>query len=95
MRTWNIPGPLAVTSGTILQIITNDQMLAQEGAVSVTILCDVPFAITNDSGVDAQFSNCANQFPANVPNEINHRRGGIWIITGANGTVTASINSVP
>lgn len=94
MRTWNIPGPIATTSAVQL-IVTNEQVRAREGVVSVTIFCTVPWGVTNNTGVDDQFANCANQYPANVPVELNHCAGDLYIISSGAGTLTASINSVP
>lgn len=94
MRTWNIPGPVAVTAA-VQKLVTNDQVMAQNGAVSVTVNCTVPWGVTNGGGVDDQYANCANKYPANVPVELDHRAGDLWIIGNAAGFVTASINSVP
>jgi hypothetical protein len=94
MRTWNIPGPIATTSAEQL-LVTDAQVRAQEGVVSVTVNATVPWGVTNGSGVDTGFTNCANSYPANVAVELNHRAGDLWIISNGVGVVTASINSVP
>jgi hypothetical protein len=94
MRPWNIPGPIATTSAPQL-LVTNQQMLDQVGAVSVTVFCTVPWGVTNNSGVDDQYANCANKYPANVPVELNHRTGDLYIVSSGVGVITASINSVP
>lgn len=94
MRTWNIPGPVATTSA-VQRLVTNQQMRAQVGAVSVTVYATVPWGVTNGDGLDDQYTNCANKYPANVPIELNHRAGDLYIISSGVGTVTASINSVP
>ena len=94
MRTWNIPGPIATTSA-VQRLVTNQQMLDQSGAVSVTVFCTVPWGVSNNGGVDDQLSNCGNQYPANAPVELNHRTGDLYIVTASVGTITASINSVP
>lgn len=94
MRTWNIPGPVATTSAPQV-IVTNAQMMAQVGAVSVTVNATVPWAVTNGGGVDVSFASCANKYPADTPIELNHRAGDLYIISSGAGTATASINSVP
>jgi hypothetical protein len=94
MLPWNIPGPVATTSAPQL-LVTNQQMLNQVGAVSVSVLATVPWAVTNGSGVDDQFVNCGNSYPANAPVELSHRAGDLWIVSNGVGTITASINSVP
>lgn len=94
MRVWNIPGPVA-TTGAVQLLVTNDQMMKQEGAVSVTVYATVPWAVTNNSGVDTSYASCANKYPADTPIELNHRAGDLYIISSGAGTITASINSVP
>lgn len=94
METWNIPGPIA-TTGSVQKLVTNAQIAARVGAVSVTVYSTVPFGVTNGGGVDDQYANCANKYPANVPVELNHRAGDLYIISSGIGTTTASINSVP
>lgn len=94
MRTWNIPGPIATTSAPQV-LVTNQQMLDQNGAVSVTVYCSIAWAVTNGSGVDVSYASCANKYPADTPIELNHRAGDLYIISSGAGTITASINSVP
>jgi hypothetical protein len=94
MRTWNIPGPIA-TTGSVQTLVTNAQMMAQNGAVSVTVYSTVPWGVSNNTGVDDQYANAANKYPASVPIELNHRAGDLYVISSGVGTITASINSVP
>lgn len=94
MRTWNIPGPVA-TTGSVQTLVTNAQIRAQEGVVSVTVYSTVPWGVSNNTGVDDQYVNAANKYPADVPVELNHRAGDLFFISSGIGTVTASINSVP
>ena len=96
MRTWNIPGPIATTTLNQL-LVTNQQVLDQTGAVSVTVYATVPWALVYPDGFggDNTYTSAANKYPANVPIELNHRAGDLWIVANAVGTITASINSVP
>jgi flavoprotein len=93
MRIVAVPGPITLT-GSVQTLLTNAQMIAVEGAVSVFVVPTVDMAIT-DTTTNGNFAGAGAVCPAGIPTEIAHRAGDLVVISNGGGQVKVSIGCVP